>query len=57
MAGISGTSLPKMKPKREACLISTIFSGAMVLLMAEILHQLRLVVYPIINRILYIPGG
>ena len=24
---------------------------------AEILHQLRLVVYPIIYRILYIPGG
>ena len=26
----------------------------MVLLMAEILHQLRLVVYPIIDRVLYI---
>ena len=25
--------------------------------MAEILHQLRLVVYPIIYRVLYIPGG
>ena len=25
--------------------------------MAEILHQLRLVVYPIIDRVLYIPGG
>ena len=25
--------------------------------MAEILHQLRLVVYPIIYRALYIPGG
>ena len=25
--------------------------------MAEILHQLRLVVYPIIYKILYIPGG
>ena len=24
---------------------------------AEILHQLRLVVYPIIYRVLYIPGG
>ena len=28
-----------------------------VLLMAEILHQLRLVVYPIIFRVSYIPGG
>ena len=26
-------------------------------LMAEILHQLRLVVYPVIYRVLYIPGG
>ena len=26
-------------------------------LLAEILHQLRLVVYPIIYRVLYIPGG
>ena len=25
--------------------------------MAEILHQLRLVLYPIIDRVLYIPGG
>ena len=24
---------------------------------SEILHQLRLVVYPIIYRVLYIPGG
>ena len=29
----------------------------MILLMEEILHQLRLVVYPIIYRVLYIPGG
>ena len=29
----------------------------MLLLMAEILHHLRLVVYPIIYRVLYIPGG
>jgi len=28
-----------------------------ILLMEEILHQLRLVVYPIIYRILYTPGG
>ena len=28
-----------------------------VLLMAEILHQLRLVVFPIIYRVSYIPGG
>ena len=28
-----------------------------ILLMAEILHQLRLVVYPIIYKVLYIPGG
>ena len=28
-----------------------------LLLMAEILHQLRLVVYPTIYRGLYIPGG
>ena len=29
----------------------------MMLLLAEILHQLRLVVYPIIYRVLYIPFG
>ena len=29
----------------------------MLLLKAEILHQLRLVVYPIIYRVLYISGG
>ncbi len=29
----------------------------MALLMAKILHQLRLVVYPIIYRVSYIPGG
>ena len=29
----------------------------MILLMAEILHQLRLVVFPIIYRVSYIPGG
>ena len=28
-----------------------------ILLMEEILHQLRLVVYPIIYRVLYISGG
>ena len=28
-----------------------------ILLMAEILHQLRLVVYPIIYKVLCIPGG
>ena len=28
-----------------------------LLLMAEILHQLRLVVYPIACRVSYIPGG
>ena len=28
-----------------------------ILLIAEILHQLRLVVYPIIYRVLYTPGG
>ena len=28
-----------------------------ILLMEEILHQLRLVVYPIIYKVLYIPGG
>ena len=33
------------------------FSTGIILLMAEILHQLRLVVYPIICRVLYIPGG
>ena len=33
--------------------------GVMLLLMAEIrrFHQLRLVVYPIIYMVLYIPGG
>ena len=29
----------------------------MILLMEEILHQLRLVVYPIPYKVLYIPGG
>ena len=29
----------------------------LVLLMEEILHQLRLAVYPIIYKVLYIPGG
>ena len=29
----------------------------LILLMTEILHQLRLVVYPIIYRVSYIPGG
>ena len=29
----------------------------MILLMAEILHQLRLVVFSIIYRVSYIPGG
>ena len=29
----------------------------MILLMDKILHQLRLVVYPIIYKVLYIPGG
>ena len=33
------------------------FTKKVVLLMAEILHQLRLVVYPIIYKVLYIPGG
>ena len=28
-----------------------------LLLVDEILHQLRLVIYPIIYRVLYIPGG
>jgi len=28
-----------------------------ILLIAEILHQLRLVAYPIIYKVLYIPGG
>ena len=28
-----------------------------LLLMEEILHQLRLVVYPTVYRVLYIPGG
>ena len=30
---------------------------SLILLMEEILHQLRLVVYPIIYMVLYIPGG
>ena len=32
-------------------------SGVSILLMEEILHQLRLVVYPMIYRVLYISGG
>ena len=31
--------------------------GANILLMEEILHQLRLVVYPPLYKVLYIPGG
>ena len=34
-----------------------IFLLLVILLMAEILHQLRLVVYLMIYRVLYIPGG
>ena len=34
-----------------------IYIYGFILLMAEILHQLRLVVYPIIYRASYIPGG
>ena len=36
---------------------SLVFFNHELLLMAEILHQLRLVVYPIIYRVLHIPGG
>ena len=35
----------------------SLFGGDSLLLMAEILHQLRLVVYPIIYKVLDIPGG
>ena len=35
----------------------TVAKGIVILLMAEILHQLRLVVYPIIYRVLYIIPG
>ena len=33
------------------------YRNPFLLLMAEILHQLRLVAYPIIHRVSYIPGG
>ena len=36
---------------------ATVTQKRLLLLMAEILHQLRLVVYPIIYRVSYIPGG
>ena len=33
------------------------FFKSFLLLMEEVLHQLRLAVYPIIGRVLYIPGA
>ena len=33
------------------------YDSQSLLLMEELLHQLRLVVYPIVYRVLYIPGG
>ena len=33
------------------------FTKKVVVLMAEILHQLRSVVYPVTYKVLYIPGG
>ena len=38
-------------------IISSISILSALLLMEELLHQVRLVVYPIIYRVLYIPGG
>ena len=38
-------------------MVQNSFQSAQLLLMAEILHQLRLVVYPIIYRVSYIAGG
>ena len=35
----------------------SLVGGGGILLMEEILHRLRLVVYPIIYKVLYIPGG
>ena len=40
--------------KKSSSILSTSID---ILLMAEILHQLRLVVYPIVYRVSYIPGG
>ena len=37
--------------------LCSFWSKTFILLMAEILHQLRLVVFPIIFRLSYIPGG
>ena len=44
-------------PKGAPPLGSEDFLEQDLLLMAEILHQLRLVVYPIVFRVSYIPGG
>ena len=37
--------------------VERVTKKTLILLMAEILHQLRLVVFPIIYRVSYIPGG
>ena len=47
-------SLGKTEKEQQ---FSDFSSLSVILLMAEILHQLRLVVFPIIYRVSYIPGG
>ena len=49
----SGLSVPKCRMPST----KTQGGNGVVLLMAEILHQLRLVVFPIIYRASYFPGG
>ena len=47
----SPTGVPKKLQATETVAVRALLS------MEEILHQLRLVVYPIICKVLYIPGG
>ena len=49
--------LTRQKVRMIDGFISYMPSNLSLLLMAEILHQLRLVVYPILCKVLYIPGG
>ena len=50
---------PSVRSCRLTCLAweVTAWTNFTLLLMEEILHQLRLVVYPIIYKVFYIPGG
>ena len=46
-----------VRPNKKETFFPETQEDVVILLMEEVLHQLRLVVYPIIYTILYIPGG